>query len=55
MTYTFDEHVILSEWLEVPPICAQEDLPYLDDALERLGFRGPLKGSTRMPLLRTLS
>ena len=38
--YTPDEHVILSEWLEVPPICAQEDLPYLDDALERLGFLG---------------
>jgi hypothetical protein len=38
--FTAEEHVILAEWLNVPPLCDKEDLPWFDDAMENLGFVG---------------
>ena len=38
--FTAEEHVILADWLQVPPLCDEEDLPWHDDAMENLGFTG---------------
>ena len=38
--FTIEEHAILAEWFSTDPKCDADDIPYVWDALETLGFTG---------------
>ena len=38
--FTKEEHVVISEWFGVEPLCDQRKLPSMSEALDKLGFVG---------------